>query len=102
MVILFIEEEVEVEEIEEEENGYREDQWRDPMEILVEEMVMITIQCSKCGDTTHGEGFTCPAKKYQCNACHKFGHFMSQCFQKKQYNQQKYRQPKAHQIQIEE
>ena len=41
MVILFIEEEVE--EIEEEENGYREDQWRDPMEILVEEMVMITI-----------------------------------------------------------
>ena len=27
---------------------------------------------------------------------------MSQCFQKKQFNQQKYRQPKAHQIQIEE
>ena len=59
-------------------------------------------QCSKCGDTTHQEGFTCPAKKYQCRVCHKFGHFMSQCFQKKQFNQQKYRQPKAHQIQIEE
>ena len=59
-------------------------------------------QCSKCGDTAHWEGFACPAKKYQCKVCHKFGHFMSQCFQKKQYNQQKYRQPKAHQIQMEE
>ena len=59
-------------------------------------------QCSKCGDTTHWEGFTCPAKKYQCRVCHKFGHFMSQCFQKEQFNPQKYRQPKAHQIQIEE
>ena len=59
-------------------------------------------QCSKCGDTAHQEGFTCPAKKYQCKVCHKFGHFTSQCFQKKQYHQQKYRQPKAHQIQIEE
>ena len=59
-------------------------------------------QCSKCGDTTHWEGFTCPAKKYQCRVCHKFGHFTSQCFQKKQFNQQKYGQPKAHQIQIEE
>ena len=42
MVILFIEEEVE--ETEEEENGYREDRWRDPMEILVEETVMIAIR----------------------------------------------------------
>ena len=59
-------------------------------------------QCSMCGDTTHQEGFTCPVKKYQCRVCHKFGHFMHQCFQKKQFNQQKYRQTKAHQIQIEE
>ena len=44
MVILFIEEEVEEKETEEEENGYREDRWRDPMEILVEEIVMITIK----------------------------------------------------------
>ena len=43
-----------------------------------------------------------PSKKYQCKVCHKFGHFTSQCFQKKQYNQQKYRQPKVHQIQIDE
>ena len=41
-------------------------------------------------------------KKYQCKVCHKFGHFTSQCFQKKQYPQQKYRQPKAHQIQVDE
>ena len=46
-------------------------------------------RCSKCGDTTHHEGFTCPAKKYQCKACHKFGHFTHQCFQRKQHSQHK-------------
>ena len=59
-------------------------------------------RCSKCGDTTHWEGFTCPAKKYQYMVCHKFGHFTSQCFQKKQYPPQKFRQPKAHQIHVDE
>ena len=59
-------------------------------------------RCSKCGDTTHHEGFTCPAKKYQCKACHKFGHLTSQCFQRKQHLQHKYRWPKAHQIQTNE
>ena len=59
-------------------------------------------RCSKCGNTVHWEGFTCSAKKYQCKVCHKFGHFTSQCFQKKQYQQQKFRQPKAHQIQVDE
>ena len=59
-------------------------------------------QCSKCGNTAHREGFTCPAKKHQCRVCHKFGHFTSQCFQKKQHNHKMYRQPKAHQIQIDE
>ena len=39
-------------------------------------------RCSKCGDTTHWEGFTCPAKNYQCKGCHKFGHFASQCFKR--------------------
>ena len=57
-------------------------------------------RCSKCSDTAHQEGFTCQAKKYQCKVCHKFEHFTSQCFQKKQYPQQKYRQ--AHQIQVDE
>ena len=58
-------------------------------------------RCSKCGDTAHHEGFTCPAKKYQCKACHKFGHFTSQCFQRKQHSLHKYRWPKAHQIQAD-
>ena len=59
-------------------------------------------RCSKCGDTAHHEGFTCLAKKYQCKACHKFGHFTSQCFQRKQHSQHKFRQPKAHQIQVDD
>ena len=57
-------------------------------------------RCSKCGDTAHHDGFTCPAKKYQCKACHKFGHFTSQCFQRKQHSQHKVRQPKGHQIHV--
>ena len=55
-------------------------------------------RCSKCGDSVHVEGFQCPAKKYQCKACHKFGHFTSMCFQKKQASF-KHRKPKAYQIQ---
>ena len=54
-------------------------------------------RCSKCGDTIHLEGFQCPAKKYQCKACYKFGHFTSMCYQKKQAPS-KYRKPKAHQL----
>ena len=57
-------------------------------------------RCSKCSDTAQHDGFTCPAKKYQCKACHKFGHFTSQCFQRKQHSQHKVRQPKAHQIHV--
>ena len=55
-------------------------------------------RCSKCGDTVHLEGFQCPAKKYQCKACHKFGHFTSMCYQKKQAYS-KPRRPKVHQLQ---
>ena len=45
MVILFIEEEVEeeVEVVEEEEGGFRKGRWKDPMEVLVEEMVKVTM-----------------------------------------------------------
>ena len=57
---------------------------------------------SKHGESTHHEGFTCPTKKYQCKACHKFGHFTSQCFLRKQHLQHKFRQPKAHQIQVDD
>ena len=41
MAILFIEEEVE--EVEEEESGFRKGRWKDPTEVLVEEMVKITM-----------------------------------------------------------
>ena len=37
---------------------------------------------SKCGDTRHAQGFSCPAKKYLCNACKKYGRFTSLCFSK--------------------
>ena len=55
-------------------------------------------RCSKCGDSTHVEGFQCPVKKFQCKACHKFGHFTSLCYQEKQAPF-KSRRPKAHQLQ---
>ena len=54
-------------------------------------------RCSKCGYTTLLQGFQCPAKKYQCKACHKFGHFTSMCYQKKQAYS-KIRKPKVHQL----
>ena len=44
------------------------------------------------------EGFQCPVKKFQCKACHKFEHFTSLCYQKKQASF-KFRRPKAHQLQ---
>ena len=55
---------------------------------------------SKCGDSTHLKGFTCPAKKYQCKSYHKFGHFTSLCFMKSQQKQayHKHWKPKAHQL----
>ena len=55
-------------------------------------------RCSNCGDSTYVEGFQCPAKKFQCETCHKFGHFTSLCYQKKQAPF-KLRKPKAHQLQ---
>ena len=57
-------------------------------------------RCSKCGDSTHLQGFQCPAKRYQCKSCHKFGHFTSLCFMKGQQKQayHKLHKPKAHQL----
>ena len=57
-------------------------------------------RCSKCGDSTRVEGYTCPAKRYQCKSCHKFGHFTSLCFMKGQQKQayHKPHKPKAHQL----
>ena len=57
-------------------------------------------RCSKCGNSTHLEGFQCPAKRYQCKSCHKFGHFTSLCFMKGQQKQayHKPHKPKTHQL----
>ena len=55
-------------------------------------------RCSKCGESTHVEGFQCPMKKFQCKACHRCGHLTSLCYQKKQAPF-KSRSPKAHQFQ---
>ena len=55
-------------------------------------------RCHKCGDSDHIEGFQCPAKKFQCKSCHKYGHFTSLCYQKKQASL-KSRKPKAHMLQ---
>ena len=51
--------------------------------------------------STHVEGFQCSVKKFQYKACHKFGHFTSHCYQKKQAPF-KSRRPKAHQLQAEQ
>ena len=42
-------------------------------------------RCKKCGDSQHVEGFRCPVSKYQCKNCHKFGHFSSLCYKKKEF-----------------
>ena len=39
-------------------------------------------KCNRCSDTLHAKGFQCPARKFQCKICHKFGHFTTVCYQK--------------------
>ena len=41
-------------------------------------------KCTRCSDTLHAKGFQCPARKFQCKICHKFGHFTTACYQKSQ------------------
>ena len=57
-------------------------------------------KCTRCGDTLHAKGFQCPARKFQCKACHKFGHFTTVCYQKSQQSSSSFksRKPKAQQI----
>ena len=54
-------------------------------------------RCQRCGDSNHIEGFQCPAKKFHCKSCHKYGHFTSLCYQKKQASF-KPRTPKTHML----
>ena len=57
-------------------------------------------RCTRCGDTVHTKGFQCPARKFQCKTCHKFGHFTTVCYEKKQQSSSSFksRKPKAQQI----
>ena len=56
--------------------------------------------CNKCGDSIHVQGFQCPAKKYQCKVCNKYGHLFSLCYQKKTqvHHKNGCRNPKVHQL----
>ena len=59
-------------------------------------------KCNRHGNTSHAKGFQCPARKFQCKICHKFGHFTSVSFQKSQgqhsSNSFHDRKPKAQQL----
>ena len=48
----------------------------------------------------HTQGFQCPAKKYQCKVCNKYGHFSSLIYQKKTqvHHKNSCRNPKVHQL----
>ena len=54
-------------------------------------------RCSKCGDSKHIEGFKCPARKYQCRKCKRYGHFTSLCYRRSE--SPKSRKPQVHQLQ---
>ena len=55
-------------------------------------------RCNKCGDCSCIEGFRCPASRYQCKNCHKFGHFRSLCYKKQESYKKRPRSPKAYQL----
>ena len=39
-------------------------------------------KCWNCCDSKHREGFMCPARKYQCRNCNRYGHFTSLCYRR--------------------
>ena len=61
-------------------------------------------RCTKCGDSQHIEGFRCPASKHQCRNGHKYVHFSSLCYKKRDVLDKKRslesRLPKTRQLQI--
>ena len=53
------------------------------------------------GDTWHIKGFWCPASRFWCKHCHKFGHFSKLCYMKTESGYKKNtRKPKAHQLML--
>ena len=57
-------------------------------------------RCSKYDDSKHIQVFKCPARKFQCKTCNKYGHFTNLCHKKKVSF--KSRTPKVHQLQTGE
>ena len=61
-------------------------------------------KCNRCSDTLHAKGFLCPARKFQCKICCKFGHFTAVCYQKcqGQHSSSSFqsRKPKAQQLHV--
>ena len=58
-------------------------------------------RCNKCGDSLHLERFGCPASRYQCKNCHKFGHFSSLCYKKKESEcKRESGKPRSHQLMV--
>ena len=58
-------------------------------------------RCTKCGDSPHIQGFRCPASRYQCQHCHKYGHFSKLCFKKNGPEHKKNtRRNKTHQLMV--
>ena len=61
-------------------------------------------RCTKCGDSQHIEGFRCSTSKHQCRNCHKYDHFSSLCYKKREVFDKKRslesKSPTAHQLQI--
>ena len=55
-------------------------------------------RCSKCGDSKHVESFKCPARKFQCKTCSKYGHFTSLFY--KNTTSFKSRNLQAHELQV--
>ena len=74
---------------------------RQPTNKNYQEHTSFEDRCSKCGDTQHIEGFRCPASRYQCKHCHKFGHFSKLCYKKEESEYKKNtRKPKSHQLMV--
>ena len=67
----------------------------------MQEHTSLENRCTKCGDSLHIEGFRCPASKFQCRCCHKYGHFSKLCFMKNGSKHKKnIRRPKPHQLMV--
>ena len=88
--------------------NYQEDKYRERKHQATErfyknaqEYTSSENRCTKCGDSPHIEGFRCPASRFQCKYCHKYGHFSKLCFKQNESEAKKNRRrPKAHQLMV--